>query len=75
MPLKMFSRSFSVYFHYSSYTVFTILIQFTSVLLFFPQICIAPSLGEVNETKCSLNFGLRAMRITNVARLNVEVNT
>lgn len=41
----------------------------------FSQICIAPSLGEVNETKCSLNFGLRAMRITNVARLNVEVNT
>ncbi|KAL9954875.1 hypothetical protein ACROYT_G042460 [Oculina patagonica] len=37
-------------------------------------ICIAPSLGEVNETKCSLNFGLRAMRITNVARLNVEVD-
>lgn len=28
----------------------------------------------MNETKCSLNFGLRAMRITNVARLNVEVN-
>ena len=42
---------------------------------FVLQICIAPSLGEVNETKCSLNFGLRAMRITNVARLNVEVNT
>ncbi|XP_068729598.1 centromere-associated protein E-like isoform X2 [Montipora capricornis] len=37
-------------------------------------ICIAPSLSEVNETKCSLNFGLRAMRITNVARLNVEVD-
>ena len=39
------------------------------------QICIAPSLAEVNETKCSLNFGLRAMRITNVARLNVEVRS
>ncbi|XP_048586014.1 centromere-associated protein E isoform X2 [Nematostella vectensis] len=37
-------------------------------------VCIAPSLSEVNETKCSLNFGLRAMRIINVARLNVEVD-
>ena len=33
----------------------------------------APSMSDVSETKCSLNFGSRAMKITTNAYINVEV--
>ena len=39
------------------------------------QVCVAPTASEAYETRCSLNFGTRARKITNKERLilNVEV--
>lgn len=37
------------------------------------QVCVSPSFRDVNETLCSLKFGLRAMKVHNVAQINVEV--
>ena len=36
--------------------------------------CVSPSFRDVNETLCSLKFGLRAMKVHNVAQVNVEVS-
>ena len=36
--------------------------------------CISPLLRDVNETRCTLDFGLRALKITTKAYVNVEVN-
>ncbi|CAH3191254.1 unnamed protein product [Porites evermanni] len=35
-------------------------------------VCVSPSFRDVNETLCSLKFGLRAMKIHNVAQVNVN---
>ena len=37
--------------------------------------CVSPSFRDVNETLCSLKFGLRAMKVHNVAQINVEVRS
>lgn len=37
------------------------------------QVCCNPSERHLHETKCSLNFGSRAMKIRNTAYVNVEV--
>lgn len=37
-------------------------------------ICVSPSFRDVNETLCSLKFGLRAMKVHNVAQVNVEID-
>ena len=36
--------------------------------------CISPLLRDVNETRCTLDFGLRALKISSTAYVNVEVN-
>ena len=36
--------------------------------------CISPLLRDINETRCTLDFGLRALKITSTAYVNVEVN-
>ena len=41
---------------------------------FLLQVCVSPSYRDVNETLCSLKFGLRAMKVHNVAQVNVEVS-
>ena len=33
----------------------------------------SPAMSDVSETKTTLNFGLRAMKVTNTAYVNVEV--
>ncbi|XP_078354015.1 uncharacterized protein LOC144638654 isoform X3 [Oculina patagonica] len=37
-------------------------------------VCVSPSFRDVNETLCSLKFGLRAMKVHNVAQVNVEID-
>ncbi|XP_022784630.1 kinesin-like protein KIF15 isoform X2 [Stylophora pistillata] len=37
-------------------------------------VCVSPSFRDVNETLCSLKFGLRAMKVRNVAQVNVEID-
>lgn len=37
-------------------------------------VCVSPSVRDVNETLCSLKFGLRAMKVHNVAQVNVEID-
>lgn len=37
-------------------------------------VCVSPSMGDVSETKSALFFGSRAMKITNTAYINVEVD-
>ena len=37
------------------------------------QVCVSPAMSDVSETKTTLNFGLRAMKVTNTAYVNVEV--
>lgn len=38
------------------------------------QVCISPSIRDLQETKCTLNFGSRAMKVTNTAYVNMEVD-
>ena len=38
------------------------------------QVCVAPTEKDVHETKCSLNFGSRAMKIQVMAHVNYEVD-
>ena len=47
--------------------------SFTKLHSFLSQVCVSPSVRDVNETLCSLKFGLRAMKVHNVAQVNVEV--
>ncbi|KAK3723818.1 hypothetical protein QZH41_019496, partial [Actinostola sp. cb2023] len=35
-------------------------------------VCVSPSLSDVNETLCSLKFGLRAMKVESTAQVNIE---
>lgn len=37
-------------------------------------VCVSPTMGDVSETKSALFFGSRAMKITNTAYVNVEVD-
>ncbi|XP_028403187.1 kinesin-like protein KIN-5A [Dendronephthya gigantea] len=37
-------------------------------------VCCSPSDNHVHETKCSLNFGSRAMKVRNTAYVNVEMD-
>lgn len=37
-------------------------------------VCIAPTVRDVHETKCSLNFGSRAMKVQVTAHVNYEVD-
>ncbi|XP_029208723.2 kinesin-like protein KIN-7O isoform X2 [Acropora millepora] len=37
-------------------------------------VCVSPTMSDVSETKSSLYFGSRAMKITNTAYVNVEVD-
>ncbi|KAJ7375156.1 hypothetical protein OS493_001894 [Desmophyllum pertusum] len=37
-------------------------------------VCVSPSFRDVNETLCSLKFGLRAMKVHTVAQVNVEID-
>ncbi|KXJ14432.1 Kinesin heavy chain isoform 5C [Exaiptasia diaphana] len=37
-------------------------------------VCVSPTMSDVSETKSTLNFGSRAMKITNTAYVNVEVD-
>ncbi|XP_022791929.1 kinesin-like protein KIF15 [Stylophora pistillata] len=37
-------------------------------------VCVSPTMGDVSETKSTLFFGSRAMKITNTAYINVEVD-
>lgn len=36
--------------------------------------CVSPLLRDVNETRCTLDFGQRALKITTTAYVNVEVS-
>ena len=36
--------------------------------------CVSPLLRDVNETRCTLDFGQRALKITTTAFVNVEVS-
>lgn len=42
--------------------------------LVFLQVCVAPTVKDAHETKCSLNFGSRAMKIQVTAHVNYEVD-
>eukprot|EP00794_Sanderia_malayensis_P005578 gene5578-6267_t len=37
-------------------------------------VCLSPSITDLGETKSTLNFGSRAMKVTNTAYVNVEVD-
>ncbi|XP_066911312.1 kinesin heavy chain-like isoform X2 [Clytia hemisphaerica] len=37
-------------------------------------VCVSPSTRDQQETKCTLNFGSRAMKVTNTAYVNMEVD-
>lgn len=37
-------------------------------------VCVSPSIRDSQETKCTLNFGSRAMKVTNTAYVNMEVD-
>ncbi|XP_048585259.1 kinesin-like protein KIN-7I isoform X3 [Nematostella vectensis] len=37
-------------------------------------VCVSPCISDVSETKSTLNFGSRAMKITNTAYVNLEVD-
>lgn len=37
-------------------------------------ICVSPTTRDIQETKCTLNFGSRAMKVTNTAYVNMEVD-
>ncbi|XP_065071164.1 kinesin heavy chain-like [Rhopilema esculentum] len=37
-------------------------------------VCVSPTLKNIHETKSTLNFGSRAMRVTNTAFVNMEVD-
>ena len=41
--------------------------------LWLCQVCVSPTMSDVSETKSTLFFGSRAMKITNTAYINVEV--
>lgn len=41
--------------------------------VFLSKVCVSPTMSDVSETKSSLYFGSRAMKITNTAYVNVEV--
>lgn len=38
------------------------------------QLCISPLLRDVNETRCTLDFGQRALKITSTAYVNMNVS-
>ncbi|XP_048584421.1 kinesin-related protein 8 isoform X1 [Nematostella vectensis] len=37
-------------------------------------VCVSPSYSDVNETLCSLKFGLRAMKVECTAQVNIEID-
>lgn len=37
------------------------------------QLCISPLLRDVNETRCTLDFGQRALKISSTAYVNINV--
>lgn len=41
---------------------------------FLWKVCVAPTVRDLHETKCSLNFGSRAMKIQVMAHVNYEVD-
>ena len=40
----------------------------------FFKVCVAPTVKDAHETKCSLNFGSRAMKVQVTAHVNYEVD-
>lgn len=38
------------------------------------QLCISPLLRDVNETRCTLDFGQRALKISSTAYVNINVS-
>lgn len=38
------------------------------------QMCVSPSRADLNETRCTLEFGQRALKIKNTAYINMEVS-
>ena len=38
------------------------------------KVCVAPTVKDSHETKCSLNFGSRAMKVQVTAHVNYEVD-